>query len=253
MSFKKHRLNELPSSRGILMVFVLATSLVACGPAPGGVDVAGSVGMQKGQSAGDWMASDQPKFNAPQNCHGEGTSRFCLALKYVVFADSEGSPAVAAPTVYADVSAMNRIWEQCKIHFQVDQLLSVDPQKYNLSFHSSENSDLDEIRRKFMDQSTLLVVTTGKWDRSGSLGSTGANAWTATPGESFYGVVLEAPVGDYPNIIAHELGHYLNLDHVSDTEQLMNPVIYDRSRQLTQSECQVAENAVQNYWGAMLR
>jgi hypothetical protein len=135
----------------------------------------------------------------------------------------------------------------------VDRFLSIDPKKYKLSFNSSENHELEEIRKTFMDSSTLLVVTTGKWDRSGSLGNTGANAWASMPGDQFYGVVLEAPVGDYPNIIAHELGHYLNLDHASDADQLMNPVIYDRSKSLTRSECNMAYNAVQDYWKSMVR
>ena len=52
------------------------------------------------------------------------------------------------------------------------------------------------------------------------------------------GAVLEAEVADNSNIVAHELGHYLNLDHVSDQTNLMNPVIYGYSKGLSENQCE---------------
>jgi len=249
-----------------VLTLTLTFGLVGCGHSISSADLAGlSPGVGAPSSpAGGGLASiptNPPsvgggvssRVGALPGCHSNDSTQLCLALNYVVFSSPNGDPVVTAPIVYSGVSAINQIWEQCKIQFQVDQLLFVEPQKFHLPFHSSENSDLDEIRKQFMNHSTLLVVTTGKWDRNGSLGSTGANAWTTTPGENFYGAILEAPVGDYPNLIAHELGHYLNLDHVDDADELMNPMIYRRSTQLTQSECEVAQSAIQSYWRAMLR
>ncbi len=234
-----------------IMFLLLFTG--SCGPGVTSADVAGQVGNPVQTSLPASPSLDSFKTEVTSGCHRQDSSQKCLALKYVVFDDSNGSPAVAQSSVVAGVATINRIWSQCQIQFQIDQLLLVDPEKYHLSFHSAENAELDEIRKTFMDQSSLLVVTTGKWDRSGSLGSTGANAWTSMPGEGFYGAILEGPVGDYPNIIAHELGHYLNLDHVTNTDYLMNPVIYNQSKQLSRSECRLAVNAVDDYWKAMTR
>ncbi len=244
--FERSHLNRALS----FVALALSLPLTACGPGLVG-DRVGSPRSPGG--SGFFGAESKAAMEDSKNCRSGDSSQTCLALKYVVFEDSDGIPAVNEGVVLSGVAAINRIWSQCNIHFQVDRFLKINPKKYELSFNSSENHDLEQIRKIFMDSSTLLVVTTGKWDRSGSLGNTGANAWASMPGDQFYGVVLEAPVGDYPNIIAHELGHYLNLDHASDVDQLMNPVIYDRSKSLTRSECNMAYNAVQDYWKSMVR
>lgn len=243
----------------VLSLAVLGTT--ACGRAQSAVDRAGSFGGDSDQIM-SYGNSTTPGFSFPgfspgpvglSQCRQDDSSHLCLALKYIVFADREGTPAVKEPRVRAGVGAINQIWNQCGIQFSVDQFMVVDPKKYNLSFHTSENWELDEIRKTFMDSKSLLVVTTGTWDRTGSLGNTGANAWTSMPGERYLGAVLEAPVGDYPNIIAHELGHYLNLDHMDDTDLLMNPVIYEKSKGLTKRECLAALGSIRDFWSAMVR
>ena len=194
-------------------------------------------------------ATGNPGVVGP-SCHGGSD---CLALKYVVYKDSAGVPVVSQDEAIANVQSINQTWSACGISFQMDEFLAVNPVDFGLTFNTANNSELDPIRRAFDGSDTLLVVTTGKWDRTGTLGSTGANAWTNMPGSSALGAILESAVGTYPNIIAHELGHYLNLPHVSDTTDLMNPVIYSTSTRLTSSQCSAALAAVTHYWSAMLR
>jgi hypothetical protein len=67
------------------------------------------------------------------------------------------------------------------------------------------------------------------------------------------GVVMEQPVGAYPNIIAHELGHYLNLGHVSDSANVMNPIIYSNSTRVDPSQCEAARAAATYWWTNMIR
>ena len=74
---------------------------------------------------------------------------------------------------------------------------------------------MDSIRAAFADQSRLLLVTTGNWNRGGTFGESPANAWTAMPAAEPYGSVFEASVGTYSVIYSHEMGHYFNLDHAS--------------------------------------
>jgi hypothetical protein len=129
----------------------------------------------------------------------------------------------------------------------------VNPSTQNLAYETANNEDLTSIRAAFTTETSLLVVLTGTWNRTGSLGGTAANAWTAMPGDGPYGAILEQPVADFPNIIAHELGHYMNLPHVSDTSDLMNPIIYPTSGSLTADQCETARSAATSYWSKMLR
>jgi len=187
------------------------------------------------------------------SCHPSDSSHYCVGLKYVVYNDFSGAPVASLSLAGSNLSSMNQVWAKCKIAFQVDQFEAVNPSQYGLKFNTANDGELDMIRQAFDDTTHFLVVTTGKWDRTGSLGNTGANAWTNLPGDAIFGSIMEAPVGNYPNIIAHELGHYMNLNHVSDTSDLMNPIIYDSSTQLTASQCSIATQALMNYWTAMLR
>ena len=60
-------------------------------------------------------------------------------------------------------------------------------------------------------------------------------------------------MGTFGLIIAHELGHYLNLLHVSDSSALMNPVIYSSSKSLYSSQCNTARAAANYYWSRAQR
>ena len=186
-------------------------------------------------------------------CHGDNAQTFCLGVKYVVYKDTAGKAVVNEAETLSNLATINKIWSQCKITFQIDTYLAANPTQYGLRFNTANNSELDDIRETFQDDNHLLLVTTGSWNRSGSLGSTGANAWANMPGDSILGVVMESDVGTYPNLIAHELGHYLNLDHAGDSTNLLSPIIYSTSTSLTTGQCNEAKAAIKGYWKAMLR
>jgi hypothetical protein len=188
-----------------------------------------------------------------ESCRRDDPGRVCLAIKYVAFRDSVEKPTVTLDQAISNVKNINELWEQCNLGFQIESYFAVDPDKMGLKYALSNYSDLDKVREAFGEDNSLLVVTTGAWDRSGSLGSSSANAWTSLPDSGPFGAVLEKPVATYSNIIAHELGHYLNLLHTSDTNQLMNPVIYQRSRGIAERECSTARNTARSYWKRMLR
>ena len=54
-------------------------------------------------------------------------------------------------------------------------------------------------------------------------------------------------------LIAHELGHYLNLEHVSDQYNVMNPVVYGNSFNLTDDQCAEARATAISFWSNALR
>jgi hypothetical protein len=189
-----------------------------------------------------------------QSCKSEDARSLCLGIKIVAYADPRtGTTTLDSMSAVSDLKRVNTVWSQCEIAFQIDHYSSVNPTTANLAFSTAESDDLNKIRSNFSSDQSLLLVSTGPWDRAGSLGRTPANAWTTMPGAGPYGAILEEPVATTPNIIAHELGHYLSLTHVSDRTDLMNPIIYPTSSLLTSNQCELARNAITDYWPKMLR
>lgn len=187
------------------------------------------------------------------SCQSGDPERLCVALKYVVYSNKDGKTVVSQEQAAANVAKINKAWDQCGIAFQIDDYSPVNPVDLGLTYATANMSELNSIRSALQANDKLLIVTTGQWDRSGSLGNTGANAWTTMPGDRLDGAILEAEVSTSALVIAHEIGHYLNLDHVSDKSDLMNPVIYDNSEKLMPSQCASAREAVDNYWREMKR
>ena len=192
-------------------------------------------------------------LNLGKSCRSKDPNHICIALNWVSFKDASGKPTVSQADAVSNVETVNQVLSQCNVGFQIEGYQELDSAQKGLNFNISNVSDLDSIRNEYATDKALLVVVTGAWNRAGSLGSTPANAWTSMPGSGPYGAVLEQPVGNYPNIIAHELGHYLNLDHIDDTSNLMNPVIYTGSKSLDSSQCNTARSAANYFWTSMLR
>jgi hypothetical protein len=188
------------------------------------------------------------------SCHRDGRGRLCLGVKIIAFADPVSGRATLSPdNAVSDLRRVNSLWSQCGIGFQIDRYDVINPTTQNIAFAIANNEELTEIRSSFATDQSLLIVSTGRWNRKGSLGQTAANAWTAMPGSAPYGAIVEQPVITAPNIIAHELGHYLSLPHVSDATDLMNPVIYTTSALLTANQCDQARDTVARYWSKMMR
>ena len=135
----------------------------------------------------------------------------------------------------------------------IEDFEQLDPSQHGLNFNPSNTSEMDDIRKAFQNTNQFLQVTTGIWNRGGTLGQNTANAWTAMPGGDPVGSVFEQPVAAFGNIYAHEVGHYLDLYHVPDNADVMNATIYSSSTQLTSDQCSTAKTAIQAYWSAMLR
>ena len=187
-------------------------------------------------------------------CHSSDPHHICLGLKYVVYVDPVSANAfLNRQEAQNVVGELNSVWRQCNISFQIDQYLAVNPSKFGTSYRTASYPDLTEIRHAFGEDKTILVVTTSEWSRDGTLGKSGANAWTSMPGGPPYGTIIERPVGHNANLVAHELGHYLNLLHVRDTSDLMNPVIYNYSQTIHGSQCKTARAAALYFWSPMLR
>lgn len=228
-----------------LVLFIALFS--ACSPASD-AGMAGAISTRP--YTGDNGGSANP---VGDSCVSDDPNKLCLSLKYVAYKDSADEAVVSQAHAISNVSAINGVFEQCNLAFQIESYLPIVPADAGLKYRTANYSELDEIRTEFRDDSALLVVTTGTWDRTGTLGNSGANAWTTLPGTGPFGAVLERTVGTYPNIIAHELGHYLNLLHVSDTRALMNPVIYTSSTTLYSSQCNTARATAKRFWSRMLR
>ncbi|MDR3607523.1 MAG: hypothetical protein P4M08_09095 [Oligoflexia bacterium] len=244
-----------PSPRiiGFAGIAILATAIAAVGGCAGGTtrpinNVPRPPTLLPRSSA----SRIQPSLGAP--CLSDDPDALCLGVKVIAYANpATGIPTLEATDVIRDMQNVNSVWSQCRIGFQVDNYSSVDPARHKLNFDTAESDDLTKIRNNFSTDKSLLLVSTGAWNRHGSLGRTPANAWTAMPGSGLYGAIIEQPVVTTPNMVAHELGHYLNLQHIDDATDLMNPVIYPTSGVLTAEQCDTARSAATTYWSKMLR
>lgn len=162
----------------------------------------------------------------------EGT--IVVALKFVNYQNDEGKPVATESATKEAVKGMNAIYKQCGVAFVAEDIIEVTPKNRGLEYSLSSMGELDPTRAEFAESDQLVVINTGPWSMGGS-----ANAWAKMPGSSEepLGAVLEESVAADEGITAHEVGHYLNLDHASDEANLMNPVIYKTSRALSAEQC----------------
>jgi hypothetical protein len=173
-----------------------------------------------------------------------------LALKFVEFQKQDGQPILSESSVKDLVARINPYFENCKIRFQMEDYQSFDPKPIGLTFSIGSPKDMRTFRKPFDDSRYLVVINTHEWDH-GKMGA--PNAWTALPGEVPSGVVMEAPVAAYPGLVAHELGHYLSLKHVSNSHNLMSSVIYRDSRNFTSEQCNQMRQTAQGVRSLALR
>ncbi len=217
-------------------------------PAPSG----GTAGTASGNSSTSSGAVAQAIPNTiGGSCHTDDPNKACLAIRYVSYVDGSNMSILGENDIIQNLDGINSLWNQCNIQFQVEEFYSVNPAYYGLNYNTASLSELTNIRAAFQTNTALLVVTTGKW--TGSLGALSANAWTTMPGAAPYGSIFESSVATYTNIIAHELGHYLNLSHVSDASNVMNPVIYPSSSYFYSSQCYSAMATAKTSLAQMLR
>jgi hypothetical protein len=210
-------------------------------------------------SQSESSATGQPRYSSPapgvsgvsgpaEGCAGGASDRLCIGLKYVAYTDSAGNAAATQAQAAQLTREMNQVWSACGIAFQLEVFQAVNPSDAGLTYNTGGFGEQDDIRAAFGDDRRFLIVATGPWNRGG-----GAVAWTQAPGAGAYGVVADHSVATDTNVMAHELGHYLSLDHVSDDSNLLSPVVYASSSGLSQSQCAAARDSATGFWTHMLR
>ena len=163
--------------------------------------------------------------------------RLTLAVKFIEFAPHSESDGPALTRGQADkvIETINQEYAQCGLSLVLGDYEKIDPATIGLPYRLDSMSELESVRQAFNDPRYLVVIDTGPWNHA-RMGS--ANAWTAMPGDQPSGAVLEGPVASDAPVLAHELGHYLGLEHISDLTDMMNPVIYSNSTLILSDQCQ---------------
>ncbi len=179
-----------------------------------------------------------------------------LGIRYVVYLPTR-EPLPPAETSNAKLQELfkgiNAIWSSCGIAF-VPQLVVAEADRSPRQNRAPAALDeLFKIRHELKQDGSMLIAVTQPWNRADSLGKTGANAWTAMPGTEDHGIIVEWPERWNSNLLAHELGHYLGLDHREKRSELMAPVIYRDSTGLSSEECTAARHTASAYWKKMIR
>jgi hypothetical protein len=167
-------------------------------------------------------------------------------LKIVSYEDSSGTPSLTKEQAVALVAGVNSIWQTCDIAFEIGEYVSIDPTTVGLTYGAGSQNELGTIRQKFATGTTFLLAATGPW--SGSY-----IAWTVLPGAGPYGAVVDAEYASDKVAVAHELGHYMGLDHSGTSGNVMYAIVYSNDTNVTSSQCAATRATNEQYWQAMLR
>ena len=178
------------------------------------------------------------------------SGHFALALKFIEFINDEGKPWVEQSEVQSMLRSINEIFSRCNVSFYLGKYETIHPRLKGLSHSPQSLDEMKNFRSPFSDPHHLVIIHTAAWNHD-YVGP--AHAWTAMPGDSPLGVVIDGRVGKFAGIIAHELGHYLNLYHVKNDTNVMNPIIYKRSKDLTQAQCNSIRQAALAYHQSALK
>lgn len=185
------------------------------------------------------------------------SGNYCLAVKYVVYMDTvRGLPVSTSEEAQLNIAEVNDLWDGCKVDFVIETYMAVDPTEFHLNYKPSTMRELDQLRMAFEEPTSLLVATTGPWQgdlHQVNKDKTTVVAWSAFPLGNLHGATMDFSVRDDSQIIAHELGHYLGLEHLESKRNIMNPVVYPSSNKLTQTQCILARSTISKYWGKMTR
>lgn len=229
--------------RNVLSLAAITTGLLvtACG---------------KDYAAGQEMAGRRPLPSAEEVAGG--TDMLTIAVKYISFRDSNGGTVVDEGAARNVVDKMSNYWRQCNIQFALETYETVAPGDIGARYNPANYSELDEMRIAAHSDMHMIVIATGAWNRSGSLGNSGSNCYSSFPGDAAEGIVCEQKSAAKEAMMAHEAGHWVNLRHtnnpgtdgVDDTNagnvgnNLMDHVVATYNDDLTAGQCYRAREAI---------
>ena len=225
-----------------VMALTILAGCGSSGSSPGSSAAQGSAAATTGSTA-----TNTAPATVGESCASSDVNKICLGMHFVTYKDPAGTPTATQAQAATIIHTMNTIWAQCNIGFQIEKYEAVDPTASSLSYGAASQNELNQIRTAYQSPANeLLAVTTGPW-------GTAVNAWTNMPGDGIYGAIMEASIVTYGSgiIYAHEFGHYLGLNHVVDTTDLMDAIIYTTSTKLDSGQCQTARDTANAYWVAM--
>jgi len=184
--------------------------------------------------------------NSGKSCKSSDPDFQCMALKVVSYEDSQMPSVLSEAKALELVDQMNAVWSPCKIGFQMESYLSINPITVGLDFHPNWRTQSTQVRSTFSDSQSFLVVATGSF-------SSATIAVTQMPGYAPFGTLVEEQYADNPLTVGHELGHYMGLYHLRNSTNLMNPYIGPHTENLTASQCEIARSTNRSNWVHMMR
>jgi hypothetical protein len=196
------------------------------------------------------IPSPAPVVSDPQtpktSCRSSDPEFQCIGLKMVSYLDELGTPVITEADTQILIQEMNTVWSPCKIGFQLENYLAVNPTTLGLKYDPYWQSEASSVRATFSDAQTFLVVSVGTLSSS-------TIAVTQMPFSSPYGTLVEKSFAHNALTVGHELGHYMGLYHYRDSSNLMNPYIGSNTRAISADQCSTARSTNARYWPNMMR
>lgn len=152
---------------------------------------------------------------------------------------------------------VNRIWAPCRITFQPEKQWMVDPAEHGLwPLKAGSISDLQVIIASLWDPRFLEVLVLGKTLDSDGISFAGfaiSSIGDYTEKDPSGVVIRDVHVND-GMVLAHELGHLLNLQHTDRDNALMQPKhSSDSDTELNAAECEIAQARIQYRFRSAIR
>jgi hypothetical protein len=152
---------------------------------------------------------------------------------------------------------VNRIWAPCRISFISEKQWVVDPAEYGLwPLKTGTIPDLQAIITALWDPRFLEVLVLGKILESDGMTFAGfavSSVGDYTEKDPGGVVIRDVHVND-GMILAHELGHLLNLQHTDRDDALMQPRHSSGSdTELSAAECETANARIHHRFKSAIR
>ncbi len=152
---------------------------------------------------------------------------------------------------------VNRIWAPCRISFTAEKQWVVDPSEYGLwPLKTGTIPDLQAIITALWDPRFLEVLVLGKTLESDGMTFAGfavSSVGDYTEKDPGGVVIRDVHVND-GMILAHELGHLLNLQHTDRDDALMQPRHSSgNDTELNAAECETANARIHHRFKSAIR
>ena len=153
------------------------------------------------------------------------------------------------------LGGINQVWSQCGIEFLPARLANVSAGDLKVSYSPRSEGDLSAIAAALNPQgygNTLPLTIAGAWNINNNGWIISGLGWAfVRPNHELdhIGAMVDAKSLQGPNaadLLAHELGHALSLQHATEESNVMIPEAHTLGKRFSVAQCEQARGFTQS-------